>query len=80
MLVAAGVLGLATALATGALQVPYAAASSPYATVILVIAAMGAFSVYPVVGLALFVLTAVLFFKRNVHTTLSSVYGEHSIR
>lgn len=80
LLVAAGVLGVATALATGAIQLPYAAASSPYATVILVIAALGAFSVYPVVGLALFVLTAVLFFKRNVHTTLSSVYGENSIR
>jgi hypothetical protein len=80
MLVAAGILGLATAVATGSLQVPLAAASSPYATVILVIAAMGSFSVFPAAGLALFVLTAVLFFKRNLHRTLSSIYGENSIR
>ena len=80
MLVAAGVLGVATAVATGSLQVPHTTASSPYATVILVIMAMGAFSVFPTAGLALFVLTAVLFFKRNVYTTLSSAYGENSIR
>ena len=80
LLISAGVLGVATAIATGSLPVSHAMASSPFATVLLVILAMGAFSVFPVAGLALFVLTAVLFFKRNVHTTLSSVYGEKSIR
>ena len=80
LLVSAGVLGVATAVATGSLPVSHAVVSSPYATALLVILAMGAFSVFPVAGLALFVLTAVLFFKRNVYTTLSSVYGDKSIR
>ena len=80
LLVSAGILGVATAIATGSLPVSHAMASSPYATVLLLIAAMGAFSVFPAAGLALFVLTAVLFFKRNVHRTLSGVYGEKSIR
>lgn len=80
LLLSAGILALTTAVATDVIPLPYAAASSPFATVVLVIAALGAFSVYPVVGLALFVLTAVLFFKRNVHATMASAYGESTIR
>ena len=80
LLVAAAILALTTAVATDALALPYAMTSSPYATVVLVIAALGAFSASPSVGLSLFLLTAVLFFKRNVHATMSSVYGESSIR
>ena len=79
--VAVAIVALATAFATDSIPLPYAATSSPFATVILVIAALGAFSVYPAAGLALFLLTAVLFFKRNVHTTMSkSTYGADSIR
>jgi hypothetical protein len=79
--VAAGIVVLTTAIATNIVPLPLSTTASPFATVILVIAALGAFSVSPVVGLALFVLTAVLFFKRNVHATQRrSVYGEKSIR
>jgi len=76
------ILALATAIAGGFINLPYAMASSPIAIVILVIAAMGAFTVAPVVGLALVLLTAILFFKRNVDFTFSKAaakYGESSI-
>jgi hypothetical protein len=48
----------------------------------MISASLGAFSVYPAVGLALFLLTAVLFFKRNVANALftQTVYGDESIR
>lgn len=77
------ILALTTAVATGMLQFPYAAFASPIAAVIMVIASLGAFSVYPAVGLALFLLTAVLFFKRNVTNTFlnkATTYGDESIR
>lgn len=74
------ILAVTTAIATDKVTIPHYT-NSPIATVLLVIAALGAFSVYPLAGLALFLLTAVLFFKRNVHTTISnSMYGETSIR
>jgi hypothetical protein len=81
-IVAGLILLVATAVATNMVQVPYVAVSSPIATVIMVIAAIGAFSVYPAIGVALFVLTAVLFFKRNVNRAslfAQSTYGEDSI-
>lgn len=79
---AAILLAGASAIATGYVQLPYAALSSPYAIAILVIASLGAFTVSPVVGLSAFLLTAVLFFTRNVQKTFSSIttYGESSIR
>lgn len=80
LLVAAVILVLTTVVATNPSALPYATTSSPFATVVLVIAALGAFSVSPVSGLALFILLAVLFFKRNVYATRKSVYGEKSIR
>ena len=78
---AAILLVLATAIATGYVHLPFAPLSSPFAIAILVIASLGAFAVSPVVGLAAFLLTAVLFFKRNVAQTFSrvSTYGETSI-
>jgi hypothetical protein len=71
----------ATAVATGYVNLPYAALSSPFAIAILVIASLGAFAVSPAVGLSAFLLTAVLLFKRNVQKTFSNVstYGESSI-
>lgn len=81
-IVAGLILLLATAIATNMVQVPYVAVSSPIATVVMVIASIGAFSVYPAIGLALFVLTAILFFKRNVNRAsvfAQSTYGEDSI-
>lgn len=78
---AAGLLLLTTAIASGYIHLPYAPLSSPYAIAILVIASLGAFAVSPVVGLVAFLFTAVLFFKRNVSKTFSriSTYGEASI-
>lgn len=71
----------ATAVATGFVNLPYAALSSPFAIAILVIASLGAFAVSPAVGLSAFLLTAVLLFKRNIQKTFSNVstYGERSI-
>lgn len=81
VVLAAIVLLLTSALATGYVNLPYAPLSSPWAVVALVVASLGAFVVSPAVGLSLFVLTAVLFFKRNVDKTVSytSTYGETSI-
>jgi hypothetical protein len=77
------ILALTTGIATGIVQLPYAAFASPISAVVMVIAALGAFSVYPAVGLALFLLTAILFFKRNVSGTFlthAPTYGETNIR
>jgi hypothetical protein len=75
------VIAFATAIATDYVLLPFAAFSSPLAIVIMVIAALGAFRVAPAVGLALFLLTAVLFFKRNAAQLYSakSAYGDVTI-
>ena len=80
-LAAVGILAFATALATNLIQLPFAALSSPLSIGIMVLAAVGAFRIYPAVGLAIFLLTAVLFFKRNTATlfTAKSAYGDASI-
>jgi hypothetical protein len=79
--VAVLVIAFTTAIATDYLLLPFAAFSSPLAIVIMVIAALGAFRVAPAVGLALFLLTAVLFFKRNAAQLYSakSAYGDVTI-
>jgi hypothetical protein len=81
IIVTALVLAFTTAIASGYVNLPYAPLGSPWAVVILVIASLGAFMVAPAVGLSLFLLTAVLFFKRNVDKALShsSTYGNNSI-
>jgi len=76
------ILLLTTAIATNMVQVPDVATASPLATGVLVLAALGAASLDISVGVSLLLLTAVLFFRRNVQRTLSSaqaVYGETSI-
>jgi len=75
------VLLLTSAIASGYINLPYAPLSSPVAVGVCVVASLGAFMVSPVVGLSLFLLTAVLFFKRNVDRTLnqSTTYGDQSI-
>ena len=80
-LVAVVVLGLTTAIATDYVVLPFAAFSSPLAIAVMVIAALGAFRSYPAVGFALFLLTAVLFFKRNAARVFSEKtnYGDVSI-
>ncbi len=83
MLVAILVLAFATAIATNVVALPFAAFSSPVAIFILVVASLGAFRAYPAAGLALFLLTAVLFYKRNAATAAgaagAAAYGDASI-
>jgi hypothetical protein len=85
-----GVVLLATtAIATDYISAPPHLFQSPVSSVLLVILALVAFSVYPAVGLSLFLLIAVLFFKRNVTRTMTSAsqaikpaargYGETTI-
>ena len=80
-LTAVAVLAFATAIATDFIQLPFAAFSSPVAIFVLVVASLGAFTVYPAAGLALFLLTAVLFYKRNAAALFSakSAYGDVSV-
>lgn len=80
-IIALATLAFTTAIATDYLVLPFAAFSSPIAIALLVIASLGAFRVAPAVGLALFLLTAVLFFKRNAARVFSakSSYGDVSI-
>ena len=83
LLVTALVLALTTVVATNVIALPTTLVSSPIATVLLVIAALGAFTVDPAVGVSLLLLTAVLFFKRNVQfardSASASTYGDVSI-
>jgi hypothetical protein len=80
-LVAVAILALTTAIATDYIVLPFAAFSSPVAIAVMVIAALGAFRSYPAAGFALFLLTAVLFFKRNAARVFSEKvnYGDVSI-
>jgi hypothetical protein len=80
-LAAVAILAFATAIATNMVQLPFAALASPLSIGIMVLAAVGAFRLYPAVGLALFLLTAVLFFRRNAATLFSAKtsYGDVSI-
>lgn len=77
--IAVGILALTTLIATNYLKFPHAVLASSVSYIILVIAAIGAFQVAPVVGLSLFLLTAVLFFKRNVDLAAAAQYAEKTI-
>lgn len=81
LLIALAIIALATAIATDYILLPFAAFSSPIAIFIILIAAVGAFQIYPAAGFALFLLTAVLFFKRNTHALFDAKtsYGDVSI-
>ena len=81
------IIALVTAIATDNLALPADIAQSPITVVLLVISALASFHIFPIVSLALFLLVAVLFFKRNVNMTLHSaknnsetMYAETSIR
>lgn len=80
-LAAVGILAFATALATNLIQLPFAALASPLSIGIMVLAAVASFRLYPAVGLSIFLLTAVLFFRRNTAAlfTAKSAYGDASI-
>lgn len=79
--IALAILALTTAIATDYILLPFAAFSSPVAIAVMVVAALGAFRSYPAVGFAMFMLTAVLFFKRNAARVFSEKvnYGDVSI-
>lgn len=80
-LIALVVMVFATAIATDYIVLPFAAFSSPLSIAVMVIASLGAFRVYPAAGFALFLLTAILFFKRNTARIFSAKtnYGDVSI-
>ncbi len=75
------ILAFATAVATNYVALPFAALSSPLAIVIMVIGSLGMYNTYPAAGLALFLLTAVLFFKRNAQqvVNMKTAYGDATI-
>lgn len=73
------VLAFTAAIASDTLRFPFLMAAGHTATILLVIASLGAFSMYPAVGLSLFLLTAVLYFKRNVQVTLGSANSSYGI-
>ena len=64
------VLALTTAIASKMFVLSNNVTNSPITAVVLVVLALGVFSVYPAVGIALLLLTAVLMFNRNVRTTM----------
>jgi hypothetical protein len=68
------VLALATGVATSYIRLPSEVVSSPMIVIFLVIIALVSFSVFPMVGLSLFFLLAVLIFSRNVNMTVTKAY------
>ena len=67
------VLALTTAIATKMFTLSYNITSSPITAVILVLVALGVYSIYPAVGISLLLLTAVLMFNRNVRNTMKMI-------
>lgn len=79
MLLTVLVLAFTAAIASDNLRFPFIHVAGHTATIVLVIASLGAFSIYPAVGLSLFLLTAVLYFKRNVQVTVGSAKSAYGI-
>jgi hypothetical protein len=69
------VLAVTTAVATKQIKLSNQVTSSPVTAVVLVVVALGLFSLYPAVGVSLLLLTAVLMFNRNVRTTMKRIGG-----
>ena len=79
--IAVTLLAAATAIATGMVRMP-SQAGSVYVALILLMIALGAYNKYPATALALFVLIAVMYFRRNVQTMLeiaTSTYADKVI-
>ncbi len=75
------VVALGTAVATDYISLPPKLVSNPITTVLLVLLAVGAFVKYPVLGIALFLTTAIILFKRNTMTArAAATYGVETIR
>ena len=71
IVLSASVLALATAFATNSVQLPHTLVRSPIFVSIFVIVTLLCFSVFPMTGVALFFLLAIVLFSRNVETTRS---------
>lgn len=67
------VLAVTTAIATKMFTLSNNVTSSPVTPIVLVVVALGLFSVYPAVGVSLLLLTAVLIFNRNVRNTMKMI-------
>jgi hypothetical protein len=67
------VLAVTTAIATKIFTLSNNVTSSPVLAIMLVVVALGLFSVYPAVGVSLLLLTAVLMFNRNVRNTMKMI-------
>ena len=75
------VVALGTAVATDYISLPPTLVANPITTVMLVLLAVGAFIKYPVLGIALFLTTAIVLFKRNTMSARAvATYGIDSIR
>lgn len=75
------VIALGTAIATNYISLPPTIVSHPITTVLLVLFGIGAFTKYPVLGIAIFLTTAIILFQRNMQATRSvATYGIDSIR
>lgn len=75
------VVALGTAVATDYISLPPTLVANPITTVVLVLLAVGAFIKYPVLGIALFLATAIILFKRNtISARAVATYGVESIR
>lgn len=72
------VVALGTAVATDYLSLPPQLITHPITTVVLVLLGVSAFMKYPVLGIAIFLTTAIILFKRNTQTARS--YAVDSIR
>lgn len=81
--IAVALLALATAVATGMIRVP-SVFTSMYVAIALVVSALVAYDRYPATALALLVLAAIMYFRRNVQNVLeiaaASTYAEAAIR
>lgn len=81
--IAIALLALATAVATGMLRVPSVFASM-YVAIALVASALVAYDKYPATAMALLVLAAIMYFRRNVQNVLeiaaTNTYAEVAIR
>jgi hypothetical protein len=75
------VIALVTAVATDYISLPPTIVSNPITTVLLVLFAIGSFMKFPVLGIALFLLTAIVLFKRNTNSARAvATYGVETIR
>jgi len=74
------VLAVSTAIATGIFNLPDDLIHSPMLKISLVVLAFFAFIIFPMVGLSLFFLLAVIFFSKNVDVALNTAKNYQDVR